>query len=70
MLIRFTTCLAGADFVRNPGDVAELPDAEAKRLIAAGFAAPAKSAEQIETATLPAQKVERATVRTRKGKAK
>lgn len=35
-----TTCLASADHVWNIGDVYECDDAEAKRMIAAGFADP------------------------------
>ena len=61
MRLRFTTSMAGADFVRNPGDVAELPDDEAKRLIDAGFAVPVKRSEKLQTATQPPQEQETAT---------
>jgi hypothetical protein len=53
--------MVGGDFVRNPGDVAELPDDEAKRIIDAGFAVPAKRSDKIETATLPQADHETAT---------
>lgn len=42
MKIKFTTCMVGGDFTRNAGDVADVPDAEAKRLIEAGFAVPVR----------------------------
>ena len=38
MQIRFLTCLSGLDYVRNAGDVAEVEEAEARSLIAHGFA--------------------------------
>lgn len=54
MKIKFTTSLAGADFCRNPGDVADVPDAEAHRLIAAGYAVPVKGkGGKTEKATEP-----------------
>jgi hypothetical protein len=42
MTIKFKTCLAGATFTRNAGDIVEVEDAEATRLIEAGFAEPVK----------------------------
>lgn len=62
--------MVSTDFVRNAGDMANLADAEAARLIEAGYAEPVKVPEQIETATLPAQVVETATVEPRRRKAK
>ncbi len=38
MIVRFLTCLAGHNYVRNPGDTGEVSDAEAARLIDKGFA--------------------------------
>lgn len=38
--VKMTTCLASADHVWNIGDTYECDDAEAKRMIAAGFADP------------------------------
>lgn len=71
MRLRFTTCMVGGDFVRNAGDIADVPDAQAARLIEAGFAEVVREPEQIETATLPTPKLETATVRgTRKAKGK
>lgn len=40
MKVRVLQCMAGTSFVFNHGDVAELDDAEAMRLIAAGIAEP------------------------------
>jgi hypothetical protein len=37
-IVRMLTSIAGADFSRNKGDQHECSDAEAERLIAAGFA--------------------------------
>lgn len=45
------TCLAGPTHTYDPGHEYDLPTAEAKRLIAAGFAVPAVGRE-IETATV------------------
>ncbi len=40
MKVRILTCMVGRRFVRNRGDVVDLPDAEAERLIASRFAEP------------------------------
>ena len=53
MLIRFLTSQVGADFVRNPGDVVELPDTQATRLIEAGYAVPQATEEPVETTDDP-----------------
>jgi len=52
MQIRFKQCLSGADFCRNPGDIADVADDQAARLIAADIAEPVKTPEQLEKATL------------------
>lgn len=61
MKIQFSTSIAGAFWTYGPGDVAELPDDEAQRLVAAGYAVPVK-ATPIEKAVLPNPVVETATV--------
>ena len=62
MKIKYTTCVAGADFCRNPGDVADVDDAEGARLVAAGFAKPVKTtAAKVETATVKPAIIEKAT---------
>ena len=38
MQIKMLTGMAGSEYVLSPGDVHTFPDAEAERLIAAGFA--------------------------------
>lgn len=38
MKIKYLTCLAGTNHVRNIGDILDTPDDEAGRLIEAGFA--------------------------------
>jgi hypothetical protein len=48
MKIKMLTSMSGPPLQRNHGDEIEVPDAEAKRLIEAGFAAPVRS-EQRET---------------------
>lgn len=53
MTVRFLTCIAGHGWVRNAGDVADIDDTEAKRLVTAGIAVPVKATETIETATQP-----------------
>ena len=40
MKVRIVHCMAGSDYVRNPGDEVEVEDAEAVRLIDAGIAEP------------------------------
>ncbi len=70
MLIKFIHCLATATDPRNPGDVVEVDDAEAGRLIAAGIAEAKqpktatgrKGARATETATTADPVVETATV--------
>jgi hypothetical protein len=52
MKIRMLICQASVDFVRNRGDVLELPDDEAMALIEAGIAAPERGAI-IENALAP-----------------
>lgn len=50
MKIKMLTSLAGPDFALSPGDeTSRFSDKEAKRLVAAGYAAPAV-AEKIERA--------------------
>lgn len=50
MRLRFTTSIAGAHYSFKPGDETEWPnDAEARRLVEAGFAVPVRSVA-IETA--------------------
>lgn len=58
MKIKLTTSLSGADYCLSPGDEREFPDAEATRLIEAGFAVPV-SAPKVEKAVKP--KVEQET---------
>ena len=65
MKIRFLHSIAGGiNF--NPGDVGEIPDAEAKRLIAAGIAeavvVAGKRVSPLETAVSPAATVERVAI--------
>lgn len=40
MKLKYLTCMAGDRFTRNAGDVAEVDEPEAGRLIRAGFAEP------------------------------
>lgn len=42
MHVKMIQCQAGTDFVRNPGDVVEVSDAEAIRMIEAGIALPVR----------------------------
>ena len=56
MKVKMIACMAGTDFVRNPGDCCEVDDDEAERLIEAGFAEPAdgvtrRRKKKVETAT-------------------
>lgn len=54
MKIRFNTAVAGAAFNYAAGDVIDLPDAEAAKFVAAGFAAPVKATKgKTEKATTP-----------------
>lgn len=43
-------CMAGSGFVRNVGDVVEVPEDEASRLIEAGFASDAPKSPAVPTA--------------------
>lgn len=45
------TCMAGAGFTRNVGDIVEVPEDEAGRLVAAGFAVDASTAPEATIAT-------------------
>ena len=49
----------GPDVSRNTGDELEIPDAEAKRMIESGLAAPMRSAK-VETATPSKRGIEKA----------
>lgn len=49
MIVEMLACMAGDSFVRNPGDVIEVDDAEGQRLIDAGFAA--EHDPELETAS-------------------
>lgn len=52
MKIRMLVSLAGGDFVLSPGDETDrFGDAEAGRLVEAGYAVPVRDAEDAETAT-------------------
>ena len=58
MKVKMIASMAGNDFVRNPGDICEVGDAEAGRLIEAGFAEseeptpkPSTRKKKVETAT-------------------
>lgn len=50
--LRYLVAMAGTAYSRRKGDVAEVPDAEAARLIAAGFATEVKPAENEPVGTL------------------
>ena len=52
MRIKFTKPLFVADRTHAKGEVAELLDEQAKRVIESGHAVPAKANEKLETATL------------------
>ncbi|MBB4235051.1 hypothetical protein [Rhizobium esperanzae] len=58
MLLKMTAGLSGPEFCLSPGDEREFDDAEAARLIDAGFAAKVEADEPVE-----------APVKTKKGKA-
>lgn len=54
MKIRITTAVAGAAFNYAAGDVIELPDADAAKFLAAGFATPIKTTKgKTEKAVTP-----------------
>lgn len=44
MKIRFLVAMAGPGVSHAPGDIADIDDAEAERLVGAGFAAPVDAA--------------------------
>ncbi len=46
MRVQITTHMAGLGFLRRPGDIMEVPDAEAASMIAAGYAEPLPEPEQ------------------------
>lgn len=58
MLVRMVVGLVGPTTSLAPGDEAEFPQAEAVRLIEAGYAVPMVAAK-IERAVKPARKVEK-----------
>ena len=58
MMVRMVVGLAGPTTSLAPGDKAEFPQAEAVRLIEAGYAVPMVEAK-IERAVKPARKVEK-----------
>jgi hypothetical protein len=72
MLIRFTRPAFVGTRTHAVGEVAELPDEQAKQVIEAGHGQPAKAGQQLETATLSdANGNETATTTTtRKGRGK
>lgn len=65
MLIRFIASIAGAGWVQNVGEVADVEEGQAFRLIAAGIARPEIEPEPVETATAPQPKLETATTKTK-----
>lgn len=60
MLVKMLVSQAGADFVRNPGDIVDVPEAEALRYVASGIAAPVARHTPAETADRPRPRAERA----------
>ncbi|HEV2294087.1 MAG TPA: hypothetical protein VGR35_09525 [Tepidisphaeraceae bacterium] len=58
MLIKLKTCLVGNGWSHNAGDIGEIEDKYAIRLIEAGFAEPVKQPTVTRTATAPQQPVE------------
>lgn len=56
--VRMTVGLSGPTYSLGPGDERDFPDAEARRLIAAGYAV-AVQAPKVERAVRPAKAVER-----------
>mgnify|MGYP001287961313 CR=1 FL=1 len=65
MKVRMIQCQAGVDFVRNPGDVVDVSDAEAGRMIEAGIASPLRD-PPVETTT-PVRAAETTSTRRKKG---
>ncbi len=61
MKIKLIHALAGISFSYRRGEVIEIDDAEAVRLINGGLAAPVKEEVLVETAEAPKPKVEKAT---------
>lgn len=60
MLVRMVVGLSGLAANLSPGDEAEFPQAEALRLVEAGYAVPVAEAEaKIERAVKPVRKVEK-----------
>lgn len=60
MKIRFLVAMAGPGVSHAPGDIADIDDAEAARLVGAGFAAPVDAAPAVirrEKAVKPASDV-------------
>jgi hypothetical protein len=72
MHVQFTQPVFVGTRTHAPGEVAELPDEQAKRVIEAGEGQPVKAGQQLETAILPnANGNETATIPTaRKGRGK
>jgi hypothetical protein len=66
MRIQFLTSLVGFKISYKAGDVADIDDAEAKRLVDAGFAIVEPTPDAIETATAPQPVLEQAVVQTKK----
>ena len=64
MKIKLKTCLVGADFTRNAGEVIEVTEAEYIRFLNAGLADAVPDAPVVETATAPQTNIETATVKT------
>jgi hypothetical protein len=58
MLVRMVVGLSGPAISLSPGDEAEFPQAEALRLVEAGYAVPVAKAK-IERAVKPTRKVEK-----------
>jgi hypothetical protein len=58
MLVRMVVGLSGPATSLSPGDEAEFPQAEALRLVEAGYAVPVAEAK-IERAVKPTRKVEK-----------
>ena len=70
MLLKILTPLAGASFAYSAGQVVEIDDLNATRLVEAGFAIPHRAIEGHETATFTPLITETATLKTTKAKRK
>jgi len=57
MRVRMLTSMAGATISRKKGDIYDLPEDKAQRLIDAGFAEPVQGAAQRETAAVKPDEV-------------